>query len=368
MNKILVLEPYYGGSHRYFLEGLRSNVDAQYTFMVLPARKWKMRMQLSAQWFIEQIKNLPKEERSFDLVFCSSFVDVAVFRALLCSVGNWNHKVKILSYFHENQFGYPQRFPGKNQHQFLAINFNSALASDSIGFNTKFNRENFFEGCRKFLKSSTDMDLDHLMAILKNKSTVLYPGVEFSKIDQIGSEVNQEAEMPTIVWNHRWEHDKDPELFFNSLMYLEKKQMDYRLIVLGKSFGNSPTCFIDAEKRFKEKIIHFGFAKSYDDYIDILSKGNIVVSTARHEFFGISVIEAVRAGCFPILPNDLSYPELFDEKYLYKRGSLGNYLAKVIKDKKWLIRDDFKNMTHQFSWNQMKSSYAEWFENCVAGQ
>jgi len=35
-----------------------------------------------------------------------------------------------------------------------------------------------------------------------------------------------------------------------------------------------------------------------------------VLSTARHEFFGIAVVEALLAGCLPWLPDRLSYPEL----------------------------------------------------------
>jgi len=38
-----------------------------------------------------------------------------------------------------------------------------------------------------------------------------------------------------------------------------------------------------------------------------------VVSTAVQENFGISVVEAVRFGCFPVLPRRLSYPELIPE-------------------------------------------------------
>ena len=38
-----------------------------------------------------------------------------------------------------------------------------------------------------------------------------------------------------------------------------------------------------------------------------------MLSTARHEFFGIAVAEALRAGCLPWLPARLSYPELLPE-------------------------------------------------------
>ena len=41
----------------------------------------------------------------------------------------------------------------------------------------------------------------------------------------------------------------------------------------------------------------------------------MVLSTAHHEFFGISILEAVMHGAFPILPNRLSYPGLIPEEF-----------------------------------------------------
>ena len=47
---ILVLESYYGGSHKSFLDGLQAHLPVHLTLVTLPARKWKMRMQLAAPW------------------------------------------------------------------------------------------------------------------------------------------------------------------------------------------------------------------------------------------------------------------------------------------------------------------------------
>ena len=44
--QVLVLEPYYGGSHKAFLKGL-SRLPYTFDFMTLPARKWKWRMRLA---------------------------------------------------------------------------------------------------------------------------------------------------------------------------------------------------------------------------------------------------------------------------------------------------------------------------------
>lgn len=358
MKRVLILEPYFGGSHKHFLQGLQKYVEADYTLFTLPARKWKRRMQLSAPWFIEQIQSLPIKGRHFDHVLCSTFVDVAVFRALLFQVKGWNERSRILTYFHENQFIYPQRYKDPNQNQFTSINFNSALSSDGIAFNSLFNRDSFLVGCQNFIKSTSDMTLSGIVKGLKQKSCILYPGIDFSEIDKL--EWKSSTDTPVIVWNHRWEHDKNPEAFFLALEQLDRRGIDFRLIILGQSFASAPDCFTQAEKQFHEKIIHYGFAESYQEYIELLGKGDIVVSTSFHEFYGISIIEAVRAGCIPVLPNRLSYPELFDKKFLYDNNSLTDKLAKIIITNCRLTPETAKVMTNQFSWVHLQKHYKEW--------
>ncbi len=358
MKRILILEPYYGGSHKYFLEGLQKYVAVEYQLFALPARKWKIRMQLSAPWFVEQIKALPECDRHFDCVLCSTFVDVAVLRSLLIGVAGWNHSAKVLIYFHENQFVYPQRFEEPVQYQFTNINFHSALASDGIAFNSEFNRQSFLSGCQRILKRAQDMKLPGIIEKLYSKSLVLFPGIEFAEIDEM--EWKRSSEIPVIVWNHRWEHDKNPESFFLALDLLEQRGVDFRLIVLGQEFTGSPACFAHAKIKYKNKILHYGFAPSYQQYIELLSQGDIVVSTSHHEFFGISIIEAVRAGCIPLLPDRLSYPELFDEKFLYSDESLAEKLEKAIKKQCRLSPETARAMTDQFSWLNLQRRYSEW--------
>ncbi len=358
MSRILILEPYFGGSHKHFLEGLQRYVPAEYLICTLPARNWQMRMQLSAPWFIQKINELPLDKRYFDSVLCSSFVDVAVLRGLLGRIDGWNHNARILTYFHENQFVYPHRYNERMQHPFAGINFHSALASDAIAFNSEYNRTIFLHGCRQGLRAASEMKLPGLVEELANKSTILFPGIEFSAIDTISWKAA--VDIPVIVWNHRWEHDKNPQSFFQALEYLVQRGIDFRLLVLGQSFADSPECFYLAEKKLTDKIIHFGFVPSYQQYIELLSQGDLVVSTALHEFFGIAIIEAVRAGCVPILPDRLSYPELFEHKFLYGDNSLAQRLEKAIQDKYRLSRQTAHAMTDHFSWPSLQKRYAQW--------
>ncbi len=356
--KILIVEPYYGGSHKYFLDGLQRCVDTQYTLLSLPARKWKMRMQLSALWFAEQVREFPCEERWFDTVLCSTFVDVAVLRSLLYNVESTNRNATYLTYFHENQFAYPGQLTDMSNHQFTAINFTTALVSDRLAFNSSFNLTSFLDGCEKYLKKATDMKFKGSLQTLRKKCSVIYPGIESELIDAIPRE--KLSSTPTIVWNHRWEHDKNPQAFFNALYELKKEHIPFKLIVLGQSFQNQPPCFLEAQKQLKEEIVHFGYAESRKEYVHFLRQGDIVVSTSLHEFFGISVLEAVRAGCRPLVPNRLSYPELFDDKYLYSEGSLVKKSKALLLSGGGFDVDTGRAITNKFTWSQLKNNYIKW--------
>ena len=49
-------------------------------------------------------------------------------------------------------------------------------------------------------------------------------------------------------------------------------------------------------------------------YAGLLWSADVVLSTAIHEFFGVSVVEAMYCGARPVLPARLSYPELLPER------------------------------------------------------
>ena len=107
-----------------------------------------------------------------------------------------------------------------------------------------------------------------------------------------------------IVWAHRWEHDKNPSAFFRQL---ETIKSPFILSVLGECYEEKPQVFEDAKEKFQDKIVNFGFLPSKEDFYKVLESADIAVSTADHEFFGVSMVEAVRLGCFPVAPNRLRY-------------------------------------------------------------
>ena len=92
-----------------------------------------------------------------------------------------------------------------------------------------------------------------------------------------------------------------------------------------------------------------GFVPDRAEYWSILSNCDVVVSTAIQENFGIGVIEAILAGCHPILPHRLVYPEIIPVKFhdacLYADDSeLLNRLRSVLEGDRLLGRSEQREL------------------------
>jgi glycosyltransferase involved in cell wall biosynthesis len=118
-----------------------------------------------------------------------------------------------------------------------------------------------------------------------------------------------------VLWNQRWEYDKNPKGFFRIMNRLDDAGHSFRLLLAGKHFHEQPDEFEEAFERYAERILHYGYAEDFAEYSRLLHRADVVVSTAVHEFFGVAVMEAIYCGCHPLLPNGLSYPELIPETH-----------------------------------------------------
>ena len=351
--RLLLVEPYYGGSHRSFLDGLQRHLPFDFSLLSLPAHSWKWRMRFSAPWCAGQLP----AKRHVDGLLCSTFIDVASLRGLGPS---WLQDVPISLYFHENQFAYPVRHEDERDYHYGLTNYLSALAADELAFNSRYNLDSFLAGCRLLEKKAPDVKLQ-LADDIAAKAQVLAPPLDFSQLDSL-PEPGSKPGPPTIVWNHRWEHDKNPVLFFTTLFSLAEQGLDFRLMVLGQSFRQQPAIFSGARQRLGQKIIHWGFVEDRHHYLQLLQQADLVVSTANHEFFGLAVLEAVRAGCRPLLPQRLSYPELFPADYLYKDDSdLLPALAELLSGEDLrLSPEQGQQLTEPFSWTTMAGRFQNW--------
>lgn len=354
---VLLLEPYYGGSHKSFLKGLMDKTPFDFTLMEMPARKWKWRMRLAAPMYAEELK---ESGRRYDRVLCSTFVDVAALRAL---GPLWLREVPVLTYFHENQFAYPVQSDDERDMHFALTNMTTALASDSIAFNSQYNLDTFTKGIRDILQRTPDMKPGDAAGAILSRSRVISPGVDFSEIDRVPGPDGQQQDnpgRPVVLWNHRWEHDKGPEIFFHALFELDAQGVNFSLVVLGESFERRPAVFDEAARRLAHRTIHFGYAQTRAEYARLMRLGTIAVSTSLHEFFGISVMEATRAGARPLLPRRLAYPCLFPDEYLYGEGELLTRLRRELENPRRLTQEEAASLTGPHSWESLRQEYIDW--------
>ena len=300
--KILALEPFYGGSHKAFLDSWIERSSHDWTLLTLPASRWKWRMRHSAATLASQVNRRLDQGEGWDLVFAIDMLNLAEFKGLVES------EVACLPsviYFHENQFTYPERFEDERDYHFAITNLISCLAAEQVWFNSAYHRDDFLTAADLFLKRMKDHRLPGAVKSVGAKTCVHPPG-----IIPFPARTERSPGPLRIVWAARWEHDKGPDVLFTAMETLAGSGCDFQLSVLGEQFPYIPAVFDRARKQLGQKIAHWGFVESREEYRDILSKADVVVSTAEHEFFGIAIVEAIAAGAYPLLPARLSYPEL----------------------------------------------------------
>lgn len=275
-------------------------------------------MRGAAIWFARQITEL---DTAPDLIFTCDMLNVADLRALLPVK---IRSLPIVTYFHENQLTYPIPDEADRDFQYGFTNITTCLTSDEVWFNSEYHREAFLAAVDALLKKMPDFVPPDVVGMIREKSRVMYPIVEEPPAD-IDRCSKPSGEPPVLLWSHRWEYDKNPEPFFNSLIELDRRGVDFRLVLLGETFRDAPAIFDEARAILEPRILHAGFAPDRRAYWQWLCRSDIVVSTAIQENFGISIVEAILAGCRPLLPNRLSYPELLPaerrEAYLYENDA-----------------------------------------------
>jgi len=300
--RVLALEPYYGGSHKAFLDGWSNRSRHNWTALTLPAYKWKWRMRHSAVSFAKEVTKRSESGKSWDVIFCSDMLNLAEFLGLLRSDVR---DLPSVVYFHENQLTYPVRFESERDFQFAMTNLTTALAATKVWFNSSFHRDSFLKALGAFLGRMPDFQPMDAPEQIKEKSCVYPPGVKEIKVES-----NRDNGPLHILWAARWEYDKNAEDFFAACKILKSNHTAFKLSVIGEQFRNRPEVFNRAKEYFAAEIVNWGYQQSRAEYEKRLAEADVMVSTAEHEFFGISVIEAISAGVLPILPRRLSYPEI----------------------------------------------------------
>jgi len=299
--RIAVVEPYHGGSHRAFAEGLARFSAHDVEIFSLRASFWKWRMQGGFVPLAAELTESAKRNGRFDLVLGTSMLDAARF---LGAARHAMASTPFVFYMHENQLTYPPAPGGRVDLSFAMTNWVSMTSSDLVLFNSQFHLDTWFGELPGLLRRFPDHRHSNFIDDVRGKAAVLAPGID---LQRIGAPAPRRGR-PLILWNQRWEYDKGPDLLVEAIMRLAESGAVFDLALAGEQFVSDPTGFGALRDRLGSRVVHFGYAEDAG-YIELLASADIVVSTSLQEFFGIAITEAMYAGSFPVLPRRLVYPE-----------------------------------------------------------
>ncbi len=326
MASILLVEPYDTGSHAAWLRGYQQHTTHQVQWLSLPGQWWQWRMHGGA---VTLARLFLARQDTPELIVASDMLDLTTFLAL---TRPRTARIPIAVYFHENQLTYPAGPRIKRDLHLGFINYASALAADSVFFNSAFHRHEFLDELPRLLKHYPDYNELPTVETIRDKSSVLPIGLDLRRFDAFGPK--PPAAEPVLLWNHRWEYDKAPVTFFEALNALITEGLPFKVILAGENTRQKAEEFERARNRLGERLIHYGYAGSFEEYARLLWSSTIAVSCAWQDFFGISMCEAIYCGCLPVMPRRLNYPDLIPAAYhdlcLYEEGQLAHKLRQAL--------------------------------------
>jgi glycosyltransferase involved in cell wall biosynthesis len=343
--RVAIVEPWFGESHATLFAGVADHCGLTCELVTLPAQRWRWRMRLGA-WHLAAALDALAAPPSVLLV--SDYVNLPVLRALSRRAA----ALPTAIYFLENQLTYPGRKGERGDFEFAAHNLLSCLAAERCVFCSRQQLDAFRAALPAFLAHDADADVEATLAALEERATVIPIGVELARFDRAREGRPDRAGRPLrVIWPHRFEHDKNPDDFFDVLLALAAEGLPFEVAAVGRAYRDLPPSMAVARERLGDRVVAWGFLEG-DGYADALAAGDVVVSTAWQETQGLAVIEGIRAGCDPLLPKRLSYPEVLGprlaEKHLY--ASTGDLRRRL----RWMMRHPDRVRATADHWREME--------------
>lgn len=343
--KVLLLEPWFGGSHRVWAEGYRRHSAHRVELLTLPAQFWKWRMQGAAVSLARMVR---ERGTSAEVILASGMMNLATFRALTTCTA------PLALYLHENQLTYPQNARQRHGWQYGFVNYVSALAAERVFFNSAWHREVFLEELPRMLRHFGDFNEEDSVEDIRRKADVLAPGMDLRRHDRFRPSTRESGNAPLILWNHRWDEDKNPALFLDALQTLAVDGVPFRVALAGANLRREPAEFEAARSSLGDRIVQYGHVDDLEDYSRLLWSADYVVSAAWQDFFGMAVVEAMYCRCVPVLPERLNYPQLVPPELhaqcLYRRNRLAPLLLRHLNGQFEIDRDRLRAQAAPYDW------------------
>jgi len=364
--KILLLCPFFTGSHKQWATGYAKASEHEVKIMSLSGHHWKWRMHGAA---ITLGRRFMESDYQPDLILATDMLNLASFMAI---TRKRTANTPTALYFHENQLTYPwspqdSDIRHKRDNHYGFINFSSALTADAVFFNSAYHRKAFLSALPEFLNQFPDHNETGCIALLEQKSEVLPLGMDLQRFLAAKPKTLDRPKRAVFLWNHRWEYDKNPEQFFEAMFRLEDRGLDFKLVILGERFKKQPPIFERARAFFDDRILQYGYAESFEEYAYWLWMADLLPVTSYHDFFGGSVVEAMYCNVTPLLPKRLAYPEHIPESvhraFFYESDrEFVDELQRRMIHTRLLRKHDTAQYVEKYDWGQMAKQYDVRFE------
>ena len=120
----------------------------------------------------------------------------------------------------------------------------------------------------------------------------------------------------------------------------------------------------------KENIRYIGYCKTLSEYSKWLYLSDILPVTNIQDFFGISIVEAVYCGTYPLLPKRLTYPDLFNYKknsklFYTNKNDLFYKLKHCINSVDQIRHSSYSSLVKRFDWRELIAEYDAQFLSVV---
>jgi glycosyltransferase involved in cell wall biosynthesis len=358
MASILLVEPFDTGSHAAWMRGYQRHSQHKIEILSLPGQYWQWRMHGGA---VTLARLFMESDFNAEFILASDMLDLTTFLALTRSRTS---QTRTAVYFHENQLTYPAGPRIKRDLRLGFVNYASALAADHVFFNSAFHRRDFLDELPRMLKHYPDYNELPTIDLIGAKSQVLPLGLELHRFDAFGPK--PPTDTPIVLWNHRWDYDKNPASFFNALFELMDRGCNFKVIIVGENQRQKAEEFETARERLGARILHYGFAKTFAEYARLLWQATHVVSCANQDFFGISMCEAIYCGCLPLMPRRLNYPDLIPPAAhslcLYEESTLPSMLESALTQ---TPPSSLRQAIAHFDWSIMAQLYDSILETAI---
>lgn len=264
------------------------------------------------------------------------------------------YHIKIIGYTHGSHWDKTDTFRSIFYPQMHITDLANLMSMDKIFVVSHYFREVLLQSIAQYsIKAANDIAARLVVTGLPINSD----WIDLYKIDQKGEPL-------LITFNHSPTEGKDPATFFRVMKHILAKY-PVSLVVTRKFYPSSPgNDELEFLCRSYPDQVHLCNTLSIPEYYATLWVSSVQVSTAHHESFGISTLEAMYTNNCCILPNRQSYPEITDGLGLYSsEDELIDMLNTYITDSS--LRNQIGSLMCEKSIRYLPQSIVQKISDCI---